>query len=376
MHIAFYAPLKPPVHAVPSGDRRIGRLLIDALTLAGHEVALASRLRSRDGAGDALRQRRLATLGERLAARFLRRTAPLPELWFTYHLYDKAPDHLGPRIAGRLGIPYVVAEASAAPNRAGGAWAAGYASTAAALGRADAVIGLNEADAAGVLPLLRDPARYHRLLPFLDLRPFAAARLKRTETRATLAARFGLDPTRVWIVALAMMRRGVKLDSYRVLAAALTPLVGRHWQLLAVGDGDARDAVAAALAPLGQQAVLTGAVAADGVPDLLAGADLLAWPAIGEAYGMAVLEAQAAGLPVVAGRGRGIEGIVAEGMTAVLTPPGAVPALTAALGSLLDDPARRAAMGTAARRLVAQRHDLPQAADRLDAILRQAACAR
>ena len=375
MRIAFYAPLKPPVHAVPSGDRRIGRLLIDALTLAGHEVTLASRLRSWDGAGDADRQHRLAMLGERLASRYLRRTAPPPELWFTYHLYDKAPDHLGPRIADALGIPYVVAEASVAPKRLGGAWAAGFASTAAALARADAVIGLNEADAAGVLPLLPDPARYHRLRPFLDLRPFAAARQKRAATRADLAARFGLDPARVWIVALAMMRPGVKLDSYRLLAAALTPLAGHSWQLLAVGDGAAREEVATALGPLGRQAVLAGAVAAHAVPDLLAAADLLAWPAIGEAYGMAVLEAQAAGLPVVAGRGPGIEGIVAEGGTALLTPPGDAAALTAALGSLLDDPARRTAMGAAAQRLVARRHDLPQAADRLDTILRLAACA-
>ena len=46
MRIAFYAPLKPPDHPVPSGDRRIARLLLEALRRAGHEVALASRLRS------------------------------------------------------------------------------------------------------------------------------------------------------------------------------------------------------------------------------------------------------------------------------------------------------------------------------------------
>ena len=51
MRIAFYAPLKPPDHPVTSGDRAMARALIAALKLAGHEVTIASRFRSRD-AGD------------------------------------------------------------------------------------------------------------------------------------------------------------------------------------------------------------------------------------------------------------------------------------------------------------------------------------
>jgi hypothetical protein len=103
----------------------------------------------------------LAALGARLAGRFLRRCnkAPetAPELWFTYHLYHKAPDWLGPVIADALGIPYVVAEASDAPKRALGEWAAGRDAAKRAIRRADAVIGLNPADRDCVLPLLRIP---------------------------------------------------------------------------------------------------------------------------------------------------------------------------------------------------------------------------
>jgi hypothetical protein len=215
MRIAFYAPLKPPDHPVPSGDRHIARLLMTALRLAGHEVTIASRLRSRDGTGDAARQARLAALGARLATRYLRRTDPPPELWFTYHLYDRAPDHLGPPIAQALGIPYIAAEASLAPRRAGGAWAAGHASVVAALRQAAAVIGLNPADAAGVVTALPDVRRYHALPPFLDLRRFAAP-----ADRAAVAAAFDLDPGQPWLVALAMMRPGAKLASYQALAAS------------------------------------------------------------------------------------------------------------------------------------------------------------
>src|SRR3546814_1683340 len=43
-----------------------------------------------------------------------------PQLWFTYHLYYKAPDWIGPKVARALRIPYVVAEASVAYKRASG----------------------------------------------------------------------------------------------------------------------------------------------------------------------------------------------------------------------------------------------------------------
>jgi glycosyltransferase involved in cell wall biosynthesis len=364
MRIAFYAPLKPPDHPVPSGDRRVARLLITALRLAGHEVHLASRLRSRDGAGDAGRQERLARLGARLALRYLRRADPPPELWFTYHLYDRAPDHLGPSIATALGIPYVAAEASLAPRRAAGAWAAGHTLTVAALQQAAAVIGLNEADAASVLSVLPDPARYHRLPPFLDLAAFVPA-----GDRAALAAAYGLDPAQPWLAALAMMRPGAKLASYRLLAEALAPLAARPWQLLVIGDGPARAEVEAALAPLGPRIRFAGMVEPEAVPGLLRAADLLAWPGVGEAYGMALLEAQAAGLPVVAGHRLGIAGIVTDGATGLLAPLGDVAALADRIAALLDDPDRRRRLGAAARLQVAARHGLPAAAAVLDRIL-------
>jgi len=124
MRIAFYAPLKPPDHPVPSGDRRMARLLMAALKAAGHEPMLAARLRSRDGSGDRRRQARLRALGTKLADRYLRRVAARPDLrpdlWLTYHVYYKAPDWIGPRVASALGIPYVVAEASLAEKRRSG----------------------------------------------------------------------------------------------------------------------------------------------------------------------------------------------------------------------------------------------------------------
>ena len=64
---------------------------------------------------------------------------------------------------------------------------------------------------------------------------------------------------------------------------------------------------------------------------------------------MSVLEAMAAGLPVVASDVGGISELVVDGETGLLVPPGDAPALTRALAWLLEDRARRRRLGDAAR---------------------------
>ncbi|MGD9615572.1 MAG: glycosyltransferase family 4 protein [Alphaproteobacteria bacterium] len=361
MRIAFYAPLKPPDHPVPSGDRRIAGLFLEALREAGHLPSVASRLRSHDGMGDPARQARLAEIGAGTARLLLRRwrrdPSAAPDLWFTYHLYYKAPDWLGPTISTALGIPYVVAEASSAPKRAGGPWHIGQRAVEQALRRADAVLGLNPADRDCVAKLLRDPERWVAFPPFLDASQYTAPPRSRPPS----------SPPR--LIAVAMMRRGDKLASHRLLAASLRILSDLDWSLDLVGDGEARDEVAAVLTPLGCRVRWRGALDESAVAAALADSDLFVWPAINEAFGMALLEAQAAGLPVVAGASGGVSGIVADGKTGLLVPPGDPAAFAAALRRLLLDPERRAAVGAAARERVRREHDLPAAASRLRAIL-------
>jgi glycosyltransferase involved in cell wall biosynthesis len=374
MHLAFYAPLKPPDHPVPSGDRRVARLLIDALCQAGHSVELAARLRSYDGGGHTDHQARLAGIGGQLAARFIKRMhdrklAERPRAWITYHLYYKAPDWIGPRVAAKLGIPYLAIEASVAQKRAGGPWSLGHEATIAALSRAAAVISLNPADESGIAAHVADSGRLHRLKPFLDAGPYAAAAANRDASRVDIAKRYKLDPQQPWLLAVAMMRSGDKLESYKVLAEALAGLAGRSWSLLVAGDGPASDEVRAAFRSLGDQVRFLGALHDEELPPVYAAADLYVWPAVNEAFGMAMLEAQATGLPVIAGQVGGVGEIVADGRTGLLVPARNAAALASALAPLLDDQQRRAAMSRAARDKVAAEHDLPAASKRLDGIL-------
>jgi glycosyltransferase involved in cell wall biosynthesis len=105
------------------------------------------------------------------------------------------------------------------------------------------------------------------------------------------------------------------------------------------------------------------------LPATYAAADLYLWPAINEAYGMAFLEAQAAGLPVVAGRTGGVPAVVADGVTGVLTPIGDAAAFADATARLLDNPEVRVQLGKAARARVRARHDERAAAHALAAAL-------
>jgi glycosyltransferase involved in cell wall biosynthesis len=371
--LAFYAPLKPPDHPVPSGDRRMARALLRALASAGQPVELASRLRSYDRSGDPVRQRRIEALGGRLAARLMRRyraSAAPPCAWLTYHAYHKSPDWLGPAVTTALDIPYLLAEASFAPKQAGGPWARGHAASERAIRQADVVLVLTARDAPCLTPLIAPPAELRRLPPFLDPRPYQAAAAERNHHRASLAARFGLDSEQPWLLAVAMMREDVKRDSYLLLAEALGRLRERSWQLLVVGDGPARPEIEAALKRLGPGRVaFAGAVPEAALAAHYAAADLYVWPALREAYGLAMLEAQAAGLPVIAGRDGGVADVVRDGVTAFLTAPRDPASFALATDRLLADAELRRAMGLAAGRFVADERSLRQAAATLAAAL-------
>ncbi|MEZ5776656.1 MAG: glycosyltransferase family 4 protein [Hyphomicrobiaceae bacterium] len=362
MRIAFHAPLNAPERGKPSGDRLIGRMLMRALIAGGHEVALATPFRSYDKAGDDGRQQRIATLGQRLADRLTRRLAAgpkaeRPHLWLTYHLYHKAPDHIGPRVAAALGIPYVVAEASVSERQATGPWRAGHLASIEALGAADMVLGLNGKDRAGVLPHLRGADRYRQIRPFIDTGPYRAAAKGRREARRRLGARTGLGENPI-LVAVGMMRAGAKLASYRLLADALSRLARGDWGLVIVGGGPEEGAVRAAFAGLGDRIAFLGEMTGEALAQIYAGADLLVWPAIDEAIGMVFIEAAAAGLAVVGARGQGVPDVVEHGAGGLLADYGDAADFARSIEALLEDPDRRQTMGATGARLALERHDL------------------
>ncbi len=371
MRIAFYAPLKAPTHAIASGDRRVARLLMDALRLAGHAVELVSELRSFDAAGDQAHQMALQQQGSAIAKDLIAgwQTANRdrrPELWFTYHLYYKAPDWLGPAVCRALDIPYVVTEASDAPKRAHGRWRIGHAAVQDAIGRADMLVCPTAHDIAGLRPVASAHCTILRLPPFLDPAPYQRAARKRSLHRRRLQAAHGLALDVPWMLVAAMMRHGDKCASYQVLAQTLEQLDDLPWHLVVAGDGPERSAIETRLREAAPGRVLfLGACDARTMAALYAASDLCIWPAVNEAYGMAMLEAQAAGTPVASCATRGVPDVVRDGETGLLADAIEPSQLAACARSLLSDAPRRAAMGRAAARFIARERSLAQAATTL-----------
>ena len=173
------------------------------------------------------------------------------------------------------------------------------------------------------------------------------------------------------LIAVAMMRYGDKLASYRLLGEALARsarsalVVGGDRRRRGPERGRGRALAARGAGRSGAAGSSPAAIAAR-----LAAADICVWPALNEAFGMALLEAQASGLPVVAGDGGGVGEIVAHGVTGLLVPPGDASAFAAAVRSLIVDRGRRAAFAQAAQQRVRAEHDIPAAARRLHAVIR------
>jgi len=362
MRVLLHTPLKPPDDPTPSGDREMARGLLRLLSRLGHRVVMPPESRVPAGVpapeGHLWGERRARAQAARLITRWRALPKGHPErfdLWFTYHCYYRKPDWLGPLVAPALGVPYVIAEASHAPRRAQGPTRLGHRAVERALAAADLVLTVNPRDVAGVKARLRPGARQIWLPPFVDTRQFHISASRN-------------DPP--VLLSVGMMRERDKLDSYRVLAAALTLLKDRPWRAVLVGDGPARGEVETLMAPLGERVQFAGLVAREKLPALYAAADLYLWPAINEAYGMAFLEAQAAGLPVVAGYSGGVAAVVAQGQSGWLTPAGDAQAFAQAVGGLLDCPSQRMRFSAGALRRVRTHHGERAAAHALAVGLR------
>lgn len=337
--LAFYAPMKPPDHPVPSGDRTMARALLDALRAAGTRPVLASRFVSREAKGDKALQAEII----QAAALEVDRITPVGKTarwraWITYHNYYKAPDLIGPAVARRLGIPYLLVEATRARKRLDGPWAPFAHLAEAACDSAAAIFFLTSRDGES---LRRDTPPDQRLI---HLRPFLPFDSLPRQSKGGNG-----------VLCVGMMREGDKLASYRLVAAALAELRTPDWRATLVGAGPARAEVEALMRPFGHRVRFEGEKTDEALDAIYHGADVLLWPGVNEAFGMVYLEAQARGVPVVAQDRPGVHDVLAKDARDVDTASGAA-GLAAALDRLLADPALRIRAGASARAHVEKCH--------------------
>lgn len=173
-----------------------------------------------------------------------------------------------------------------------------------------------------------------------------------------------------------------RVKGHRVLLEALAELVpaggessGRgDLHLLLVGEGPERGALAKQARSLGlaERVHFAGRRDREEVAALLHIAAVFVLPSYYEGFGIAVLEAQAAGVPVVASDVGGVREVLAGGRTGLLVPAGDPRALARAVGRVLEDRALARRLARAARKRVTEEFTVERMVERYREVYRKA----
>lgn len=205
----------------------------------------------------------------------------------------------------------------------------------------------------------------------VDLRQFAPNPCNREVVRAEL----GIAEGTALILAIGHFGPEKGIDQVIAGLARAIPLLGdQPWHLAVLGTG-APDRVSL-IQTMGRErlgAHVTFLGFREDVPRWLQGADLVIHAPRMEAFGLAVIQAMACGVPVIATAVGGIPEMVVDGETGLLVPSGDLEALGSAIASLARDPARREAAGAGAlaraRRLYDARRTAEQHLQLYDGLL-------
>jgi glycosyltransferase involved in cell wall biosynthesis len=141
--------------------------------------------------------------------------------------------------------------------------------------------------------------------------------------------------------------------------------------LVLVGDGPLRSALEQLAAELGIGARVHFAGFRDDVGAVYAACDVIALTSSNEGTPVTVIEALAAGVPVVSTNVGGVADIVDDGRTGLLAPPADVDGIASQLRRLAADPEERTRMGQSGRASVIDRYSIPRLVREVDTLYRE-----
>jgi L-malate glycosyltransferase len=206
-----------------------------------------------------------------------------------------------------------------------------------------------------------DPAKIVVIHNGVDLSRFGTPR-----EPGRIATELGLPAETPLVAVVSRLTRMKGLEQF-VEAAAMVARQVPAARFLIVGETPAHDTPyldqlksLAGRLHIADRVIFTG-LRSD-VPALLASVAVAAMPSLNEALSNSLLEAMAAGAPVVATRVGGTPEALADGKTGLLVPPADVPALAAAITRLLETPLLSARLGRAARQVIEDRFSIARMA--------------
>jgi sugar transferase (PEP-CTERM/EpsH1 system associated) len=213
------------------------------------------------------------------------------------------------------------------------------------LERRDRVVGVGESVRQALIEKEGIPAgRVSVIYNGIDLPPRGFVQSERAVARQEL----GVGPAEPLIIQVA------RLDYLKDHATAIRSIahVVNRWpnaRLFLVGDGPLREAIEEAVGRANLERAVRLLGQRSDVARLLTAADLFLLTSISEGIPLTVIEAMAAGLPVVSTAVGGVAEVVEDGVTGFLTPAGDDHALATRIGELLDSPRTRQEMGRRGR---------------------------
>ncbi|MCR4404994.1 MAG: glycosyltransferase [Candidatus Acetothermia bacterium] len=202
----------------------------------------------------------------------------------------------------------------------------------------------------------------------IDTRPFCD---RSAEEKGALRQHYALPPDKPIITCVANLRPP---KGHEYLIEALRELKERGLEFVAllVGDGPLRERLEESVQSLKltEQVRFLGSRDHDEIPTILAITDVFVLPSLWEGLPTAIIEAMAAGCPVVGTAVGGMPELVIEGETGFLVPPGDPGALAERLELLLQDPALRNRLGEASADRVREHFSLERMVQQHQALYR------
>lgn len=188
--------------------------------------------------------------------------------------------------------------------------------------------------------------------------------------KAALCGQLGLA-TNAKLVATVGRLTLPKGHRYLIDAAPSVVSVYSETHFLFIGDGELRDELERQTRETGLSQNIHFLGLRDDVPDLLAAVDLFVLPSLWEGLSIALLEAMAAGKPVVATAVSGTTQVMIPEKTGLIVPPGESQALADAVVWLLSNPAQALRMGEAAKQHIVTNFSAQKQADEHVALYRR-----
>ena len=197
------------------------------------------------------------------------------------------------------------------------------------------------------------PARIRRIPSGVETARF----LPNEHARQQLRTALGLLPHDIVVLTVGALteRKG---HGTLFSAAYMLQERGVRLQYVVCGEGSLRPSLEAQVRTLGLQDMIHFPGFSSDIPSYLAAADIFVHVPLWEGLGVAVIEALAAGLPVVASRVGGIPELIEDQVTGLLVPPQDAAALAVAIERLVHDPQSAKTLGTTGQTFVQAHFDV------------------